>query len=355
MRVPTWLRSLLAAPGAAVLLAGGLILGSASPAHADPPPITLTERCGVAVLSWDTGTIGGEETWATTVLRNGVAVDRFEMRERGNRRYGAADRDAFVVRRAGLPDVNLMFREPDGCADVPRLTVTAGAQCHVLELRLSNEGTTAVTGLRLYTPASPAAEELAPVPPGAVTLVRRLADGDNYALVGGAPGPEQVTWMVGTYREPAGCGPDAIAVEVADACAGVRVALSSRADGATRVTVLVDGVAAVHRVVPARANDTFTVPAGPGAVVVVRNPELGLDLATHTVRAVPCGSPTPDGSAGPGSGPGGGDDDAGAGGGLPVTGTPAVALLVAGGLLLASGTAVLLVARRRRIRFTGGD
>jgi hypothetical protein len=352
MRVPTSLRRLLLLPGAAALFAGALVVGAAPAAHADPPDITMSEECGVAVFSWDTGTIGGDETWATTVLRNGVAIDRFEMRERGNRRYGATDRDVFVVRRAGLPDRDLVYRAPDGCVDPPKITVTADAQCHVLELRVSNEGTAPVSGLRLYSPANPTAEELAPVAPGAVTLVLRLADGANFALVSGAAGPEMVTWMAGTYRRPAGCGPEAIAVEVADACDGVRIGLTSRADGATRITVLVDGVEATSRVVSARARDTFTVPAAPGAIVVVRNPELALDLARHTVVTVACESPTPGGGTDPGDG---GDDGAGAGGGLPVTGVPAVALIASGAVLVVAGAVFVLAFRRRRIRFSGSN
>ncbi|EEP73577.1 hypothetical protein MCAG_03904 [Micromonospora sp. ATCC 39149] len=352
MRVPLLLRRLLVASGAAVLFAGALVGGAASAAQADAPEITMSEQCGVAVFSWDTGTIGGDETWATTVLRNGVAIDRFEMRERGNRRYGATDRDTFVIQRAGLPDRNLVFRAPDGCADAPRLAVTADAHCHVLELHLANEGTTPITGLRLFSPAHPTPEELGPLAPGRVTLVRRLADGDNYLLASGEPGPEQVTWMVGTYRQPAGCGPEAVAVRIADACAGVQVDLTNRAEGAVRITVLVDGAATTHRWVSAGARDMFTEPAAVGAVVVVRNAELGLDLARHTVAARVCGSPTPGGPTDPSTAPSDPAGDPGAGGGLPVTGAPAIALLAAGGALLTAGTAVLLLARRRRIRFS---
>lgn len=357
-RVPIRLRSLFAASGVAVLFAGGLVFGMASPAPADPPHITMSEECGSALFTWDTGTIGGDETWATTVLRNGVAVDEFQMRERGNRRYGAVDGDVFVVRRAGLPDRDMVYREPEGCADAPKLKVTAENLCHTLELHLSNEGSAPITGLRLLSAASPAPEELAPVEPGSVTLVRRLADGASYLLVSGTPGPAQVTWIAGTYRQAAGCGPEAIAAELADACDGVEVTLVSRADAATRVAILIDGAAVRHQVVPARATERFTLVAATGAVVVARNAELALDLATHTVAPAPCTSPTPSPSLSlspsvspePGDGPG-----SGAGGGLPVTGAPGIALLVAGGALLAGGAVFLIVARRRRIRFTGSS
>ncbi|GIJ24460.1 hypothetical protein [Micromonospora lutea] len=380
MRVPVLFRRLLALPLAGALVVGALILGVPTPAQADPPRVVLTASCGVAALSWDTGTIGGTETWPTTIRRNDVIIDRFEMTDRGSRRYGAVDGDVFVVRRDGLPDQNLVFRAPGGCTGAAQLTVTAQTECYGVELRLANAGSEPIRGLRLLSPAAPAPEELAPVAPGAATVVLRLADGDNYLLASGGTGSDMVTWFAGTYRVPAGCGPDAVSVAVTDACDGARIELTNRAEGAVLLRVTVDGRTAADRRIAAGARDVFTVPAEPGAEVVVRNLDLDLELARHTRTATPCppspsatptdggpgtpgtpgtpstpgtpGTPsapgTPGTPGGPGDGGSGGDD----GGGLPVTGASVAMLVSAGALVVGAGLALLLAARRRRTRFS---
>ncbi|MEV2239217.1 hypothetical protein [Micromonospora sp. NPDC049891] len=357
MRDSVLLRRLLALPVAGVLAAGVLVLGAPAPAQADPPRVILAASCGVAALSWDTGTIGGTESWQTTIRRNDVVIDRFEMRDRGGRRYGAVDGDVFVVRRDGLPDQDLVFRAPEDCTGAAQLTVTAQTECYGVELRLANAGSEPVTGLRVLSPVSPTPGELAPVAPGAITVVLRLTDGDNYLLASGGTGADMVTWFAGTYRAPAGCGPDAVTVNVTDSCDGARIEVTSRAEGAVRVQVTVDGVAVMDRVIRASDRDVFTVPAEPGALVMVRNPDLGLELVRHTLAEELCPSPSPspsatstDGATGdPGDGgPGGG----GGGGGLPVTGASVAVLGATGALVVGAGAALLLVARRRRTRFS---
>lgn len=350
MRVSVILRRLLAVPVAGALAAGALVLGVPAPAQADPPRVSLDASCGVATLSWDTGTIGGGETWPTTVSRNDVVIDRFEMADRGSRRYGAVDDDVFVVRRDGLPDQDLVYRAPEGCADSAQLTVTARAECYGVELRLANAGTEAVTGLRLLSPAGPTAAELAPVAPGAVTLVLRLADGDNFVLASGGTGADMVTWFSGTYRMPVGCGPEAVTVTVTDACDGARIDVTNRAEGAVRVQVTVEGGGLTDRRVRPGDRDVFIVPAEPGAVVVVRDPELDIELARHTLAATPCPAASP--SATPTDGGPDAPGDGGAGGGLPVTGAPAALLGAAGALVVGVGLVLLLVAHRRRTRFS---
>ena len=362
MRVPVLLRRLLALPVAAALAAGLLVLGVPAPAQADPPRVVLTASCGVAALTWDTGTIGGTETWQTAIRRNDVVIDRFEMRDRGGRRYGAVDGDLFVVRRDGLPDQELVFRAPEDCTGAAELTVTAATECYGVELRLANAGSGPVTGLRVLSPASPTPQELTPVAPGAVTVVLRLSDGDNYLLAGGGTGADMVTWFAGTYHAPAGCGPDAVSVTVTDACDGARIDATNRAEGAVRLRVVVDDVPTTDRVIRAGDRDDFTVPAAPGAVVVVRNLELDLELARHTLAATPCPSPSPTSTPSPTLSPSPSvtptdgvpaePGDGGSGGGLPVTGASTALLGAAGTLVVGAGVVLLLVARRRRTRFS---
>ncbi|GAA3951064.1 hypothetical protein [Actinoplanes auranticolor] len=349
------LRRLLTVAVAAVVSAGGLLLGTAAPAAADPPLLNFGELCGVAQLRWDAGPVLGGEPIATTVLRNGMVLDEFAMGNRGEHRYGAGDGDIFVVRRAGLPDETFDYQVPDDCADAPRLALTAADECFSVMLRLQNSGSTAVDGLLLQTGHDPAGRALPPVEPGVTEVPVAVADGAVFRLVSGSVGPGAVLWLQHTFRRPAGCGPGAVRVTVADDCRGSRLELRNQAEGVVRVEVVVGGSAVPYaRALAPGASDTVDLPLEPGSDLVVRDSVTGVRFAGHTTVAVPCASPSGSGPSGSAPPAAPGEPGGGQAGGLAVTGAGAGAF-VAAGVLLAAGVALSLTARRRRVRFTTGD
>lgn len=348
------LRRLVTLAVAAVVSAGGLLLGTSAPASADPPLLSFDELCGVAELSWDAGPVIGGEPLATTVLRNGVVLDRFGMGHRGRHRYGASDGDTFVVRRDGLPDDTFRYDAPDGCADAPRLAVGAADECFSVMLRLHNSGSTAIDGLLLQTRDVPAGRALPPVEPGVTEVPVSVADGDVFRLVSRSVGPDAALWWHHTHRRPAGCGPEAVRVTVTDGCRGARLDLTNRAEGVVRVEVVVgDSTVPYGRALAPGASDTVDLPLGPGTALVVRDAVTGVRFAEHTTAAAPCASP--DGSGGGTDPPGTpGEPGGGQAGGLPVTGAAATGYGAAGVLLAVAGVALFVLARRRRVRFTAG-
>jgi LPXTG-motif cell wall-anchored protein len=196
------------ASGVAIgLTVTALSIGWAAPAAADPPEVALTELCGVADLSWDSGTLDGA-SWATVVLRNGAPVAEFSMGSRGGLKLAAADGDRFTVQRAGLPDRTLLYEAPADCVPMP-LTVTATAECAGWRLTLANAGSEPITGLRLHSAldGSPAGATLAPVAAGVTDLSFPLPAGSAYAVFSGPLGSDGVLWLSGTYRLPSGCAP----------------------------------------------------------------------------------------------------------------------------------------------------
>jgi LPXTG-motif cell wall-anchored protein len=350
-RPPTAIRRLLGAVAGSLLLAGGLVAATAGPAAADPPELTLVNRCGAVEFSWDTGTIGGDERWPTTVLRNGTVIDEFAMGSRGDATYGALDGDSFEIRREGLPERGFAHEAPDGCAGVPALTVTAADECFSLRLTFANAADTPATGLQVLVPGD-APREVDPVGFGSLDLHLGLRTGDPFQVRGPVPGGGWATWLTGRYNQPARCTPDAVQVRFTDVCDGVRVDLASTAGGVIRVEAVVSAGTGGGAVLPPGGTGRIDVAAVPGTTVVVRDAVAGAELATHTIGSPACGSaePTepPVGTApptGPGAGPG-------AGGGLPVTGASAVAVSVAGVLLVGAGAVLFGLARRRRLRFT---
>lgn len=198
---------LLARAGLVALMAGGLILSATAPAHADPPEVTVEQLCGAFEVRWTVGdVIGGEERWATTVWRNDVLVEEFDMFQRGSIRYGASDGDRFLVRRAGLPDLHYLYEAPADCADPPALEVLVGTGCDGLHLALTNRGPDPLDGLVLLLPGTePDGAALGPVAPGTTEVPVALTDGDGYALITGPLGPGAVYWLIGVYARPAGC------------------------------------------------------------------------------------------------------------------------------------------------------
>jgi LPXTG-motif cell wall-anchored protein len=344
------LRRLVIPAVAAVLSTGGLLLGTAAPASADPPVLSFADLCGAAELSWDAGPVIGGEPVATTVLRNGAVLEDFAMGNRGRQRYAAADGDTFVVRRAGLPDTTFRHDAPDDCAGAPRLAVSVTDECFSAMLRLDNSGTTAVDGLRLHTSDTPAGRALPPVEPGVTEVPVAVADGDFYRLTSGSAGADAALWLQGSYDRPAGCGPDAVAVTATDGCRGTRLKLVNRAEGVVRVEVVAGASEVPYaRALAAGASDTVELPAAPGTTLVVRDSVTGVRFAEHTTGPVPCTSPGGDPSGTPGA------PDGGEAGGLPVTGAGATGYATAGLLLAVAGLGLAVLARRRRTRFTAGD
>ncbi|SCG62205.1 LPXTG-motif cell wall anchor domain-containing protein [Micromonospora halophytica] len=194
--------SVLAA--ATLMTIGGLLLGTATPAVADPPMVNFTDLCGAVGFSWDTGTIGGDDRWQTTVVRNDAVIDEFSMRSRGSAEYGASDGDLFEIRREGLPTSSYLHRTPEGCTDAPLLTVTPASGCDGLVLSFSNEGTRPVPGIQVLADGYPP-WEVAPLAPGRTELELPLVDGDPFYVRGPRAGGGWSTWLTGTHVRPADC------------------------------------------------------------------------------------------------------------------------------------------------------
>ncbi|MCX4390062.1 LPXTG cell wall anchor domain-containing protein [Micromonospora peucetia] len=354
-RAGTAIRRMLAA-AAALLLTGGVVVGLAAPAAADPPEVRLLNLCGAVDFTWSTGTIGGDESWPTTVLRNGAVIDEFVMRDRGGATYVAGDGDIFEIRREGLPERTYAHRVPDGCTGAPELTATAKDECFSLVLTFVNGGDTPVTGLQMLLPGS-APRELDPVGPGSIAQFFDLADGDPFQVRGPVPGGGWATLLSGRYHQPERCTPDAVKVRFTDVCDGVRVDLASTAGGVIRVETIAPGGTGGGALLAPGDTGRIDVVAAPGTVVQVRDAVTGVEFGRHTIGTSTCGSPDPSPTgAEPGGteppSPGGGP---GTGGGLPVTGVRTALFSVAGLLLLSAGAVLFLLARRRRLRFTTAD
>lgn len=204
MRSTVLLRRLLGSAVGTLLATGVLVLGVAAPASADPPEVRFEDRCGAVAFTWDTGTIGSDETWATTVLRGDVVVEEFDMRSRGDRVYAARDGDIFEMRREGLHPASFVHRAPDGCAGGPALTVTATSECSSLLLAFTNTGDTPVTGLQVLL-TGVGARDVPPLDPGSVDLRYTLADGAGFYVRGPLAGGGWADWLSGTYQQPADC------------------------------------------------------------------------------------------------------------------------------------------------------
>ncbi|MFF0177246.1 LPXTG cell wall anchor domain-containing protein [Micromonospora profundi] len=356
MRTPVLLRRLLGTAVGSLLLVGGLVLAATAPASADPPEIRFENLCGAVAFDWDTGTIGGDETWATTVLRDGVVIDEFEMRERGGQKYGARNGAVFEIRREGLPTRDYLHRSPDDCVDPPQLTVAAASECSSLLVTFGNLGTTPITGIQLLIEGV-GGRDVAPVGTGSRNVHFRLADGARFYVV--TPlGSGFAYWFSGIYDKPERCTPDEVEVLFTDACEGVRVDLTSTAGGVFRVEVLAGSSVAGTAVLAAGGDARVDVTATPGTAVLVRDAVGGSELGRHTVGEPVCGTPTPpsdgttpapapDGSSAAPPAPGGG-------GGLPVTGASTTLFSLAGSLLVSTGVVLFLLARRRRLRFSAG-
>ncbi|MFY1698106.1 MULTISPECIES: hypothetical protein [unclassified Solwaraspora] len=202
------IRRLPAVGGAVAVATAGLVLGAGSPAQAVPPELAVEMVCGALDVRWTSDPLDDDvEPVDTVVLRNDVVVEQFTMLGSGFRRYGAADGDIFVIRRAGERDTPpVPFRAPDGCADSPVLQVSADDGCAGPELTVTNLGTGSVDDLLLVTAETfPVGETLAPVPPGTTELAFALPDGARYELITGPFALDAPTWMAGTYTRPSAC------------------------------------------------------------------------------------------------------------------------------------------------------
>lgn len=281
-------RRLSALAAATLLTIGGLLLGTAAPAAADPPTVNFADLCGAVGFSWDTGTIGGDDGWPTTVLRNDTVIDEFPMRSRGSQEYGASDGDVFEIRREGLPSSSYLHRTPEGCTDAPLLTVTATNGCDGLTLSFVNAGTTPVAGVQALSTGHPP-WELEPIGPGATELTLPLTDAAAFYVRSPRSDGSWSTWLVGIYTQPTDCPVDPS---------------------------------------PIPSTDPSTDPSPS-------------DSPSDSPSAGSTATATPGGTAVPG-----------AGGGLPVTGAETALLSTVGLVLVGAGTALFVVARRRRVRFT---
>ncbi|MFY1636398.1 hypothetical protein ACN27F_24510 [Solwaraspora sp. WMMB335] len=233
-RLPS--RPLPAIAGAAAVATAGLVLGVGAPAQAVPPELAVEMVCGALDVRWTSDPLDdGVPPVDTVVLRNGVVVEEFTMTGSGFRRYGAADGDLFVIRRAGERDTPpVPFAAPDGCGETPLLEVNATNGCAGLKLTLTNRGTGAVDGLLLITADTfPAGEPLAPVAPGTTELGFALPDGTVYDLITGPFALDAPTWMTGTYVRPDSCdAPSSTPAPTASATPGDGPTASATPDGA---------------------------------------------------------------------------------------------------------------------------
>jgi hypothetical protein len=202
MRIVATFRGL--ATAASALLIAGVVVATAAPAAADPPELRFESLCGAVAFSWDTGTIGDEDTWATTVLRGTVVIEEFVMRSRGDRDYGATDGDVFEIRRAGLPERTFVHEAPKTCTDAPALTVTAASDCSALQLTFNNGGAAPVTGLQLLA-GGDAPRDLAAVEPGEHVQSIDLPDGLPFLIRGPGVTGGWLTWFIGAHAKPSGC------------------------------------------------------------------------------------------------------------------------------------------------------
>ncbi|TWJ24239.1 LPXTG cell wall anchor domain-containing protein [Micromonospora endolithica] len=267
---------------------GGLLLGTATPAVADPPMVNFADLCGAVGFSWDTGTIGGDDGWQTTVVRNDAVIDEFSMRSRGSAEYGASDGDLFEIRREGLPTSSYLHRTPEGCTDAPLLTVTPTSGCDGLVLSFSNEGTRPVPGIQVLADGYPP-WEVAPLAPGRTELELPLVDGDPFYVRGPRAGGGWSTWLTGTHVRPTDC-----AVEPS----------------------------------PSPSGDPGPS-AGPSA-------DPSPSVTTPGASVTTPGATVPPGASGQ----------------LPITGAQTALISIAGLVLLGTGVALFVATRRRRVSFS---
>lgn len=191
---------------ATLMMIGGLVFGAA-PAAADPPEIRFENLCGAVGFSWDTGTIGDDDVWPTTVLRNGAVTEEFEMQFRGDREYGARDGDLFEMRREGLAPSSYLHRSPEGCTGTSLLTVVPTSGCTALTLTFDSDGAAPVSGLQVLA-AGPVPQDVEPLGPGRTRLDIPLPDGAAFWVRGPLVGGGWATWLTGTYQRPVDCAVD---------------------------------------------------------------------------------------------------------------------------------------------------
>lgn len=346
---------------AAVLFVGTLIFAHAAPAHADPPELQLVPFCGGTVLQWDTGTIGGSESWATTVLRNDDVVEQFEMHERGQVRYGASDGDIFFVRRAGLPEVSLVYEMPADCGDIPQLSISVVNECFALKIDVTNASSAVAENLRIYTRTNPDGTALPDVSNGTASVYQALSDGETFVIAENLAGPGTKLWIIGTYEKPEGCGPGSITATFTDNCDSIAIAIANSSSGVIRSEVIIGDIPVFGQSIAPHGTATLTTAATIGTPIVVRDAVIGTEYARHISGAsCPSASPSIPPSAEPSTQPSV-TASSNAGGAstspsssptaspdtLPVTGPQAAGLLAAGGVLLAAGLALFVLSRRR--------
>ncbi|PZG01513.1 LPXTG cell wall anchor domain-containing protein [Micromonospora deserti] len=357
------LRRALAATAASVTIAAGLVLAVATPAvAADLPDIRPANLCGALRFDWgpDEPVLGDSGPGTTTVLRNGVVVDEFQMGPRGDYQIGAVHTDVIELRwpELGRSD-SFRYLDPGGCENPPRLRITPKDTCFRVALKLENNGSAPIEGLTLLVSVPPHERPLPAPDPGTSHQYVPLADGDRYGVRSTLPDGSHAIWLLGTFRQPAGCDREHITVQVTEICGGVRMRVDNGAGGDVVLDVRIEGHGRVRsQEVLARSAEIFEVPAPRGSVLLMGDVTGNLDFGSHTVAGTSCATPATDPTHSPTAGPstdapgggGGGDGD-----GLPVTGFQTAALAAGGVLMAVAGLALLIIVRRRRLWFTAPE
>jgi hypothetical protein len=358
--VPTRMLSRLTC---AFMLAATALFLLAAPAVA-APTVSFTDRCGFVLIQIEN--LGPADI---ILERNGVSVRTIKGSPEPidtSQTLGAADGDELVVDlKHTSADPTHTYRKPAGCA-APSVQIAVRNACEgTLVVETSNTGSARITDFALYhtDPDEPLAQLTIPV--GKATFPVAVTAGRTIFLA--RPVVETklgyVVWQEISSRNIA-CAPDSIEARFTDDCNRVQINVratdpdqSPWAYLAARAPAEADGTVEVNAV-DAGSPGSHSLPAAIGD----DEPFAVLAVTGHPVDgSVPAESWT---GLSPGlfitlvaehqhapvascAGGGGGDD-----GGLPVTGFQAALAAAIGLGLLGTGVLLVLIVRRRRIRFS---
>ncbi|MEV0724744.1 hypothetical protein AB0I37_18420 [Micromonospora purpureochromogenes] len=362
----SWRRRSLAALGAALAgLAGAVVL--VSPAHADPPDLSIDHeaRCtadGTYQVRWtvlvESAPAGAERFRFVSVEVEPAdsTIDGIAASPEGDFPHSVGEALTGMQTVPGTATgANLImwmqwdngYTEPSGSSGYLDLDGRCGQEPTEPTVAFESR----CDGSILVDLANPPAGRtvdlvVASIPPGfsrTVTLRpgRTVADilvpAGYYGLIvtiGGGPDPlTSYEWVV-----PGRCG--TADIRSRSTCDALVIVVANPADGPT-LAITFD---------PSRGREQKRTLEPESRVEVSFRAVAGLAVVLRSDKFDPPGTPN-----GPYAWkqPADCDSDAGAGGGLPVTGMPVGGLLAGAGLLLTVGTTLLVLARRRRVRFTG--